>query len=109
MCNEEEFDPKRLRVEEQTVFVCDYFEMERFIKEHYPNLPKTWNLLAQQEWPNDSYHHYHIVKEKLESYDQDDLEEFKKSGEGAGLHVILTDLCNRNELNPGIYVVHVCW
>jgi hypothetical protein len=99
----------QLKTEELTILECDHLEMNRYIKHHYCHLPSYWHIAKISNWEDGACYHHHVIKRKLEDYEEEDLASFKEDGTGASLEVLLTDLCNRNILNPGIYVVRVDW
>ena len=87
----------------------DYGDLERFVHKYYP-LNNKWSFVASEECGNDSTHSFPIKKEKMGDYELKALERFK-----AGHHqnfitsIILTDLCNKDLIDEGEYLINVCW
>lgn len=89
---------------------CDYIDLENFIKGVYGQL---YEICPCEEVGSSQYaatYNMTIKKEELSKYDLERLEEFKSTGKGMFiLRIILIDLCNRNLLLPGEYVINVSW
>lgn len=60
---------------------------------------------------NDTDHSFDVEKEELADYDQETIDEIIQSGfvEDYNLGIVLTDLCNRDAIDPGSYVITVSW
>jgi hypothetical protein len=98
---------KSLLVTKITAYQVDYYNLEDFIKSVYG---KDYSFIQDQECGNDSSHEFHISKKKLRKYDQKKLEEFANDGEYCfSADVIMGDLCHKGLIEPGHYIVKVCW
>lgn len=96
-----------LRKTIETVMRVEYNDLEKLISETYGI---DYEIVPMEEWNNDSEHSYSIKKEELSKYDQAYLQDFKN---GKPRHFILpsimTDLCNRDIIPEGNYLIGVCW
>lgn len=63
------------------------------------------------ESPNDTSYSHEVKKETLDEYDTKDVENGVKHGyfECWRLGLFLTDLCNKDIIPPGHYLVRVSW
>lgn len=97
----------KLKCERETILSTEYHELERFIKECTGH---DINVVAMEEWGNDSQHRFH-VDGKLNDYDREQWENFKKTGseESFCLRYILDGLCSEGKLEKATYLVTVCW
>ena len=94
----------------KTIIAIDYSKLERLVQAAY-DIPE-WSFVADNEMNNDSEKEINIKAEELDKYDAGKLEEFITSKGRKGSYLtttIMTDLCNKNILQPGCYIVSVCW
>jgi hypothetical protein len=87
----------------------EYYELEALINEHYRS-QRQYNFVADVECGNGTSHKYVVEKEQLLSYDLTRLAQFA-SGERTTYvtRILLTDLCNRDILPAGTYIIRVSW
>lgn len=98
-----------LKIKTITAHEVNSYELERFIKEHYP-AAKMYSFVADQEARNDSQHRFRVKKEPLDEYDQKRVADFSAGQVEAQMtSCLLSDLCNRDLIPEGTYVVSVCW
>jgi hypothetical protein len=74
--------------------------------------PGTYNVVADQEWNNDSSYTGYAEKAPLDNYDQKKLDEFKASHGKKGsymLNILLSDCTNQGLIEPGKYLIKVSW
>ncbi len=90
----------------KAVWHVDIFDLNDFIAEKY-ELDKFEGHL---EASNDSDHEIEVDGE-VDEYDEEDLQKALKSGwiEMWRLGVILNDMCRKQWIFPGNYLVSVCW
>jgi hypothetical protein len=102
--------PTVLRVRTETIHEVDCFNLEQFVKEQYPDA-KPYSFVADQECGNDSVHRFRVSKESLlQDYDRRRVEDFAAGKRVSGITgALLDDLCRRGLIEPGTYVVSVCW
>lgn len=96
-----------LKCKKKLVIEVDYRDLERFIAEEYG----LDEFCAIEESPNDSTHQYNVSKEEIDEYNQKRIDKIIKHKSSAHweLGVILIDLCNKDKLEEGDYIMEVCW
>lgn len=102
-----------LQHEIKTVFLVDYNDLDSFISQEYGY---QFESIADQEWSNYMSREFTVEKkpfdinDTLDKYDIEELEEYIKTGEGNFiLQILLRDLCVRNRIKPGHYVINISW
>lgn len=99
-----------LKTKAVTAFELTYRDFEAFIAAVYPGA--SYGFMNDVEGSNDSVYRFRTKKEVLDSYDQKKLDKFRSaSGEyiWGVTHVIFTDLCNRDLIPEGTYIISVSW
>lgn len=94
----------------ETVTTIDYHEFETLVKKTYPGA-KQYSFVATEECGNDSVHQFTIDGlEPLQDYDAKQIEKLE-TGEHIPYanYTIFQDLVNKEVLQPGSYLVEVCW
>ena len=89
----------------------DYSELEALVQKTY-GLKKRWSFVADEECGNDSSHTYSVMeKEELDEFDKEDLAEFiaKDGFKPYMTSRLMQDMVNRDILEPGNYLIEVCW
>ncbi len=99
----------KLKTEQKITFHVDYYDLEEFINHHYsPSI--DFCFPADVESANDTSHTFELTfGDELSEWDLKKIEKFKQ---GKGSYVtatLLQDLCNRGLIDPGSYVINVCW
>lgn len=83
-------------------------EIGRFICEVY-GIP-YYSPDATEEWNNDSCHEITVKREELDQWDLEKLEKVKAGKEPSySFRAVMTDLCNQGFIEPGDYLIDVCW
>jgi Zn-finger nucleic acid-binding protein len=69
-----------------------------------------FEMACNGEWSNDTSHQF-TVEPKVGSYEAEDAAKFRKDGKPRGLSNgdVLNILCQDGWLEPGEYLVEVCW
>lgn len=107
----------------KTFLVVDYGEVDRFINEHYkPFKPAQeerpryyqndgYECAAVHEWGNDSSHEFHVDDDETDEWSEKEIAEWLSgvSDRPPSLDVLFADLCARKKIEPGVYLVNVCW
>ncbi len=94
-------------ITEETKYFVDYHHLDRLIQNVYG---VDFEFCADQESSNDISHSFSIKKEEFSEWELKDIKNFAETGKYSFLsHTILTDLCNRDILPAGDYIVEVCW
>lgn len=90
----------------ETIFSIDYSDLNKIISSEY-DCP---NYEVALEQPNDSAMTFYVEAEVAE-YDEEDLQIFietkKQKYNITGL--LLDDLCRKGKIDPGKYLVNICW
>ena len=98
-----------LKVEQKVTFHVDYYDLEEFINHHYAPAGE-YSFVADMESSNNVRHTFELTfGDELNKWHLADIEKFKQ---GKGSYVtatLLRDLCNRGLIDPGLYVIDVCW
>ena len=91
------------------VFVVDYSDFDEFIKSHYNK--ECFNCVAELEIGNDSCHIFDMIDGKSNKWDRNELKKFKTKSESdySTPRILLNDLCKQKIIEPGMYIIHVCW
>jgi hypothetical protein len=89
----------------KTVISVDYCDLECFIEEE---TGQRVCIVSLVERSNDTDLRYNIDGD-LDEYAVDDWNNFKSSGSGCCLQVILDGLCSEGKIEAGEYLVGVSW
>ena len=90
------------KYKEVTYKIVDYDDLEIFINQHYKS---HYNIIAANEWNNDSSYPVEAEKGELTDYELGELEDFNY----CRVSIILHDLCNRDLIKEGVYLIQVSW
>lgn len=93
---------------EYMVYNVSSGNLDTLIQTYYKN--KDYSFIEDQEMSNDSDKEFSIKKEKLNKYDEKELQIFE-NGECSCFitSLLLRDLCNNNIIPEGNYLVSVSW
>ena len=95
-----------LKCEKVEHYQIECSDFEAFVKEITGH---TFEFVADQECGNDSQHSFRAKPEMLD-FEVEEWEEFKKTGEGDFMaHTIFNGLCKDGHIEPGEYLISVCW
>ena len=98
-----------LKYKEVKYFHVDYDDLEDFFKEVY-NLQVRPEIVAMQTYSNDMSDIFNIKKGILNNWESRDLDLFKSTGYAPyALGTVLTDLCNRDLIPEGQYLINISW
>lgn len=92
----------------EVVFTVDYNDLEYYLESQFGYPPEC---LACWEQGNDTTKEMNIDGD-CSDWDDGELEKFKKDGKASswGLpELLMNDLCRRNIVEKGTYMVNVCW
>lgn len=93
---------KKLQITTETIHSIDYDNLEEFVQEVYGAY--DYSFVATQECGNDSTHRFKInSKEEGKNYLPSDRSNISSN------YVLFKCLVFDGYLEPGIYVVNVCW
>lgn len=87
----------------------DYHDLQNLIDQTFPDI--NFDVVADSEWNNDS--HYSI---SVEGYSKDGLNKTEindilegKYEDFFGIYSIMDALCVKGLIEPGDYLIRVCW
>lgn len=89
----------------------DYNELEKLITK-YLDLPECYEVVACEEWNNDSSYAFNIKKEPIKyAWEVDDLIKIKntKIVPNFRTRLIMQDMVNNDILPEGEYLINVSW
>jgi len=96
-----------MRYTEVHYFEVGYRDLEEEIKERY-NV--ELELVACEEWHNDTDHSYNNLTGEIKSYDQDIYDDVMNGQTSYGTtRFYLQRLIKDGHFPPGNYLVRVCW
>ena len=96
-----------LKYKEIKYFEVDYDDLDDFISEQYG---REFEIVADQGLMNDVSKTVTVKKEQLNQWEQRDLEEWKLTGRKNWMFsTLLTDLCNRDLIPEGEYLINISW
>lgn len=96
-----------LKSVKEAVFTVEYSDFDDFVSHEYG---RQYNCCAMGEFNNDSCYKYFVEKDLSDPHIQEDLDAAREKGVfSVSIPTILTDLCNRNLIEPGTYLIEVCW
>lgn len=90
----------------ETIYRVNYADLESFISKVYRL--KGWSFVTDHECANDSDHTFDVTGKDV---DEERLGQFIKS-KGDELymtHELLNDCCVKGLIEPGQYLIAVCW
>ena len=92
------------------IISTNYNELEALIKKEYN---QAYEIMPSEEVGSSQYaatYTQHVKKGELSDYDVEKFDVFKSTGKGNFiLSVILQDMCNKDILEPGEYIIDVNW
>lgn len=94
-------------VKKTNTIEMDYTELEKIVLDHYG---VEFDFVAAQECGNDSYHLFVIDgKEEIDNYNKSIMDQWLKGEDQPWPQTVLQDLVNQDVLQPGRYLISVCW
>lgn len=102
-------DNFKLKYKRVSYMEVEYGAFEDLVNKTYGTT--DYSFPADRECGNDSSHDFTVKKEALDDYDEKRLKEFIESNcrKIFMTNTILRDLCNKDIIAPGEYLIHVCW
>ena len=96
-----------LKIKRAEYFIVDYSALEEFVEKEYG---QEFNFVIDTESSNDTCKSFSVQKEKIDQYNLEAIAQFRESGEGSYItQTLLTDLCNRDRIPEGNYLITVSW
>ena len=99
-------------MKQHTYWQMDYDEFNALIREHFHK--PDYDVVAEEEWANDSEHTMPIRLDMYSNYDRADVQFFMENAPPwKGWHCswgnLLTELAERKVIPEGDYLIAVCW
>lgn len=93
------------KFEKQISYSIDYGDLDDLIKEIY-----GVEFESALEQDNDTSL-FISVDGQFDDYDETDFEFFLNSGEQGynTLRILLNDMCRKDMIEPGLYIINICW
>lgn len=96
-----------MKFTKKTVTEVDYADLEQLIEDTYGH---KIELVADQEWCNDTDHCVFIDKGPLDDHSKQQVGQFRRIGKHRfAMYPLLQDMCNNGVLQSGEYLISVCW
>lgn len=97
-----------LKFKIESVFMVEDRDLNEFIQEE---TGMCFYIAQDLEARNDSVARI-IISGNISSYDKEEYIEFKSGGRGSYYHMsrtIMNNLCAEGKLEPGTYIIGICW
>jgi hypothetical protein len=95
-----------LKVSKEEYLVVDYMDFDEFVTEVY-GLKDRFCCAAEGEFNNDSCYQFTAEKEEIDEYYLNALP--NNDNRWISLDTVFTDLCNKDLIEEGNYLLTVCW
>ena len=98
-----------MAIKKKEVFAADYGDIESLVQSHYDI--DEWSFVEDTESGNDTSHEFTVVRGAQKEWDKQDIQAFRDS-QGTKCYMagrLLNDMCDAGLLEPGEYVIRVCW
>jgi len=98
---------KQLKVEKKTYLEIFYRDFDSFVESVYG---RPFSVTFSEEMSNDSIYSFNRINGVIKDYDEDDLKLFLANEKDSYMaRLLLNDLVRKNLIEPGDYVINVCW
>ena len=98
---------RKLKYEEITYKQVEYHELEDLILHVYK---QEYEIVVGEEQRNDSLIRCRVEKEEFDNYSKERVKEFIETGdESYMLTYLLQDMCNRDIIEEGNYLIDISW
>jgi hypothetical protein len=98
-----------LKHKTKTFFVVEYYDLDKFIREQFNLKPDDYDFCSSHEGCNDNVYAIKVTG-KLESWEKDELANFKKDPTQNSFWktpVLLNDLASRKVIPTGNYLIRI--
>lgn len=91
----------------ETVIIVNHFDLQDFIKD---KLDVDYDVVGRNDMCNDMKYHFHDIEKDISEFDLKKYNKLK-SGESdyIDMETVFNGLCHDGLIEPGNYVVSVCW
>ena len=101
------------KFKKQEYYTISCGEFEKLVKESYGmDSEAEFSFAEARECSNDSDHSFLAERRELDEYDQENIQKLIEDPASAGyctIDTIFDDLCNKGIIEPGHYLVSICW
>ena len=95
-------------MERKVYITCTDSEIDALVRKAFGST--EYEFRCDQECSNDSHYIFDVKMGPLDEDEQEDLDTFIATGNGAWLtRTIFKHLCNKGIMEPGEYLVNVSW
>jgi hypothetical protein len=99
---------QKLKMQVKQTYHVDYSDLERFIQDVY-NVD-DFSIARDQEQGNDTSISMNVVKKPLNTYDSQLIEKFTTVNPPSFmLYTVMQDMCNKDLIPDGQYVIKISW
>lgn len=97
-----------MKVSKEIVFCVDYRDFENTVLEIYR---RTYSFISDMECGNDTEHLFSNINGDIGPYDEEELIKWKDNKIPAFYLAdsLLNDMCRNGHIEPGNYLILVCW
>lgn len=98
-----------MSIKKKEVFSADYRDIEELVQTHYGL--DYWRFAEDTESGNDTSHEFNVARDAQSEWEKQDIQAFRES-KGTKVYMagrLLNDMCDAGLLEPGEYVIRVCW
>lgn len=99
-------DKPVLKYTVKTIYKVEYHDLEAFVKKIY-NM-RNYEFVANQECSNDSSHEFNI-NGILGKWELAESEKIRNGRLSCSNRSVLQTLCADGYIEPGTYIINVCW
>ena len=98
----------KLKHKQEIIRTVDAYDLEEFIKE---TLGLTYECIAVNEWRNDSSYKFHVKEGDITEKEVERYLDTGKDMYGYELQMddVLSVLTAEGHIEPGTYLIEVCW
>lgn len=98
---------KKLKCEKKTYLRVSYKDFDSFVESVY-GCP--FSVTASEEMRNDSVYSFNGIDGIVDEYDEERIDSFLKGNEEMFIaRILLNDLARKGHIEPGDYIINVCW
>lgn len=93
----------------ETIYVASWRDFENLVHNFYGR--EEYDFVVDQEASNDSQHRFEVTPDDLNiEWEAEEIDKYKEKGEYSySTEIFLADLCRAGVIQPGTYLITVCW
>ncbi len=98
---------KQLKVEKKTYLKVSHGDFEEFVESVYN---RSFSVTGSEEMRNDSIYSFNGIDGVIDEFDEEDLNLFIANEKDSYMaRILLNDLVRKGFIEPGDYIIGVCW